>query len=66
MGQQFKTINAGEASAEVLEQVKKDQEEILGFPVSYSEAIQIASAAYFELKQLKIKERQNVDSNVQS
>lgn len=57
MGQQFKTINAGEAATEILEKVKKDQEDILGFPVSYSEAILIASSAYFDLKKKKLAEK---------
>lgn len=61
-----KTVNASESSYEVLEQVKKDQEAILNFPVSYSEAIQIACAAYFELKKKKAEERQNANDNVQS
>lgn len=63
MGQQFKTINAGESAAEILDQVKKDQEEILGFPVSFSEAIQIACSAYFDLKKLKAAERSKVREN---
>lgn len=52
-----KTINASDATYEVLEQVKKDAADDLKIPISFSDAIQLASAAYFELKKLKIAER---------
>lgn len=48
-----KTVNASEASYEVLEQVKKDQEDFLKISVSMSDAINIACSAYFELKKIK-------------
>ena len=48
-----KTVNASEASYEVLKQVRKDQKETLKMKVSFSEAIEIACSAYFELKKIK-------------
>lgn len=49
-----KTVNASEASKEILEKVREDYQEFLNIPVSLSDAIQVSSSAYFELKNLKI------------
>ena len=48
-----KTVNASPAAYEVLAKVKKDTETDLGISVSLSDAITMAAAAYYELKQIK-------------
>lgn len=57
-----KTVNASEASYDVLAQVRKDAEEDLHISVSLSDAIKLSAAAYFELKKLK-QERKGVSVN---
>lgn len=52
-----KTINASEASYEVLDQVKEDARADLKIKISLSDAIRLASAAYFELKKLKQEQK---------
>lgn len=54
-----KTVNASPASYEILTLIKEDTESTLGITVSLSEAIQLAGAAYFELKRLKRKAKED-------
>jgi len=48
-----KTVNASEATYEILAKVKEDAETDLGISVSLSEAILLACSAYFDLKKAK-------------
>lgn len=52
-----KTVNASEATYEVLMKVRDDAQEKMKISLSLGDALQVACSAYFELKEIKAKEK---------